>query len=143
LECPLGVRQLGIPIAVLGVKLGMDTAQPSCLPDWGRKQTDSNEQFSHCPSIWRRIFLVSYWLVLSHDKASHPSTFQSVALRHVTKRCTLRGPIQRWSESLFLTPAPKKVTPAPAPKLIGNLHSDSRLNSESLKTESILPHEVK
>jgi len=38
-----------------------------------------------------------------------------------------------------LTPAPvpKEVTPAPAPKLIGNLHS------ESLKAESILPHEVK
>jgi len=45
----------------------------------------------------------------------------------------------------FLTPAlvPKKVTPAPAPELIGNLHSDSCLHSESLKAESILPHEVK
>ena len=43
----------------------------------------------------------------------------------------------------FLTPAPKKVTPAPAPELIGSLHSDSCLHSESLKAESILPHEVK
>jgi len=52
---------------------------------------------------------------------------------------------QRWSESLFLTPAPvpKKVTPAPAPEFIGNLHSDSCLHSESLKAESILQHEVK
>jgi len=45
----------------------------------------------------------------------------------------------------FLTPAPvpvpKKVTPAP--ELIGNLHSDSCLHSESLKAEPILPHEVK
>jgi len=42
-------------------------------------------------------------------------------------------------------PVPKKVTPAPtpAPELIGNLHSDSCLNSESLKAESILPHGVK
>ena len=41
--------------------------------------------------------------------------------------------------SLSLTPAPvpEKVTPAPAPELIGNLHS------ESLKAESILPHEAK
>jgi len=47
----------------------------------------------------------------------------------------------------FLTPAPvpKKVTlgPAPAPELIGNLHSDSCLHSESLKAESILRHEAK
>jgi len=47
----------------------------------------------------------------------------------------------------FLTPDPvlKKVTPAPAPvpELIGNLHSDSCLHCESLKAESILPHEVK
>ena len=45
----------------------------------------------------------------------------------------------------FLTPAPvpKKVTPAPAPELIGNLHSDSCLHSESLKAEFILQHEVK
>jgi len=45
----------------------------------------------------------------------------------------------------ILTPAPvpKKVTPAPAPELIGNLYSDSCLPSEILKTESILPHEVK
>jgi len=47
----------------------------------------------------------------------------------------------------FLTsaPVPKKVTPAPAPapELIGNLHSESCLHSESLKAESILPHEVK
>ena len=45
----------------------------------------------------------------------------------------------------FFTPAPvpKKVTPAPAPELIGNLHSDSCLHSERLKAESILPHEVK
>jgi len=44
----------------------------------------------------------------------------------------------------FLTPAPvpKKVTPAPAPELIGSLHSDSSLHSKSLKAESILPHEV-
>jgi len=36
------------------------------------------------------------------------------------------------------------MTPAPAaaPELIGNLHSDSYLHSESLKAESILPHEV-
>ena len=49
--------------------------------------------------------------------------------------------------SLFLTPAPvpKKVTPAsaPAPELIGSLHSDSCLHTESLKADSILPHEVK
>jgi len=52
---------------------------------------------------------------------------------------------QRWSKSFFLTPAPvpKKVTPAPALELFGNLHSDSCLHSESLKVESILPHEVK
>jgi len=33
----------------------------------------------------------------------------------------------------FLTPAPvpKKVTPAPAPALIGSLHSDSCLHSET------------
>jgi len=45
----------------------------------------------------------------------------------------------------FLTPAPvlENVTPAPAPVLIGNLHSDSCFPSESLKAESILPHEVK
>jgi len=47
----------------------------------------------------------------------------------------------------FLAPAPvpKKATPAPAPapELIGILHSDSCLHSESLKAESILPHEVK
>jgi len=41
----------------------------------------------------------------------------------------------------FLTPAPvpKKVTPAPALELIGNLYSDSSLHSDSLKAESILP----
>jgi len=35
----------------------------------------------------------------------------------------------------FFTPAPvpKKVTPAPAPKLFGNLHSGSCLHSENLK----------
>jgi len=47
----------------------------------------------------------------------------------------------------FLTPAPvpKKVTPDPAPalQLIGNLHSQCCLHSESLKAESILPHEAK
>jgi len=47
----------------------------------------------------------------------------------------------------FLTHAPvsKKVTPDPdpAPELIGNLYYDSCLLSESLKAESILPHEVK
>jgi len=45
----------------------------------------------------------------------------------------------------FFTPAPvfKDVNPDPALELIGNLHSDSCLHSESLKTESILPHEVK
>jgi len=47
----------------------------------------------------------------------------------------------------FLTPAlvPKKVTPPPAavPELIGNLHSDPCLHSESWKAESVLPHEVK
>jgi len=46
-----------------------------------------------------------------------------------------------------LTPSlvPKKVTPAPVPatELIGNLHSDSCLHSESLIAESILPQEVK
>ena len=46
------------------------------------------------------------------------------------------GPeVQRWSESLFLTPAPvpKKVAsaPAPAPELIVSLHSDSCLHSET------------
>jgi len=52
---------------------------------------------------------------------------------------------QRWSESLFLTPAPvpKKVTPAPALELIRNLHFDSCLHSEIMKAECILPHEVK
>jgi len=51
----------------------------------------------------------------------------------------------RWPDELFLTPAlapvPKQVTPAPAPapELIGNLHSDSCLHSESLKPESMLP----
>ena len=45
----------------------------------------------------------------------------------------------------FLTPVltPKKLTLAPAPELIGNLHSDSCLHSKSLKAESILPHKVK
>jgi len=40
--------------------------------------------------------------------------------------------------SHFFTPAPipNKVTPAPAPELIGNLHSDSCLHSKSLKAES-------
>jgi len=33
--------------------------------------------------------------------------------------------VQRWSESLFFTPAPKKVTPAPVPELIGSLHSET------------------
>ena len=32
---------------------------------------------------------------------------------------------------------PKKVIPAPASELIGNLHTDSCLHSESLKAESI------
>jgi len=41
----------------------------------------------------------------------------------------------------FLTPASKKVTPAP--ELVGNLHSDSCLHSERSKAESILLHEVK
>ena len=41
-----------------------------------------------------------------------------------------------------MTPAPKNVTPTLAPKLIGNLHSDSCLHSESLKAESILPHQL-
>ena len=62
---------------------------------------------------------------------------KTVAFLHETKHgCT---------QSLFLTsaPVPKKVTPAPALVLIGNLHSDSCLHSESLKAESILPHEVK
>jgi len=30
-------------------------------------------------------------------------------------------------------PVPNKVTPAPAPELIGSLHSDSCLHSETLK----------
>jgi len=43
-----------------------------------------------------------------------------------------------------LTPVlSKKVTPAPAPKFIKNLHSASCLRSENLKAVSILPHEAK
>ena len=40
----LGV-ELGMPTVVSGVELGTPTAQLSCLPDQGRKQTDSSEIF--------------------------------------------------------------------------------------------------
>jgi len=30
-----------------------------------------NGQFSHHPSVWRSIFLVSYWLCLSRDPSGH------------------------------------------------------------------------
>ena len=38
---------------------------------------------------------------------------------------------------------PKNVTPAPAPRVIGNFHSDSSLHSENLEAMFLLPLEAK
>ena len=51
----------------------------------------------------------------------------------------------RGDRNHFYIPVPKKLTPAPAlaPELIGNLYTNSCSHSESLKAESIFPHELK